>query len=241
MLAMRAPPLNPRVELKHGQCMKDVLDLLEAFHGVQTPAWPVRPFEFLIWWHCGYPQSDAACAKGWDALHDAGIEVDPTALARTSVKKLAAALQRGGLISDLRAGRIQTIARAEMPHPLTRGFLKTLPGIGDPGADRILLFADLDPVAAVPSNATQVLPRIFAGEESKNYQTNYRDGQRTIASALPEDFAARTRAYLLIKRHGQTRCKRTNPQCGGCPLCDQCRFAAAIGISKAEAGDCQKA
>ena len=39
-----------------------LLDRLEAFHGAQEPCWPTEPYLFLVWWHCGYPASDAACA-----------------------------------------------------------------------------------------------------------------------------------------------------------------------------------
>ena len=46
----------------------ELLDRLEKFYGRQEPCWPVDPYEFLVWWYCGYPASDAACAKGWEKL-----------------------------------------------------------------------------------------------------------------------------------------------------------------------------
>jgi len=42
--------------------------------------------------------------------------------------------------------------------------LKTFPGIGNPGADRILLFARIEPLAAVPSACPHVLVRVAAAE-----------------------------------------------------------------------------
>ena len=48
--------------------LASILDTLEAFHGVQQPSWPTDPHLFLVWWHCGYPASDGACMKGWEAL-----------------------------------------------------------------------------------------------------------------------------------------------------------------------------
>ena len=45
-----------------------ILDQLESFYGKQEPCWPVDPYLFLVWWHCGYPASDAACSKGWESL-----------------------------------------------------------------------------------------------------------------------------------------------------------------------------
>ncbi len=41
----------------------EILDALESFYGAQEPHWPTDPYEFLVWWHCGYPASDAACAR----------------------------------------------------------------------------------------------------------------------------------------------------------------------------------
>jgi len=53
----------------------DLLDELEAFYGPQEPCWPVDPYQFLIWWHCGYPASDATCTRGWSALkREVGVE-----------------------------------------------------------------------------------------------------------------------------------------------------------------------
>ena len=99
----------------------------------------------------------------------------------------------------------------------------------DPGADRILLFAGLSPIAAVPSNRTGLLLRILKTTEGKNYSVTYREEQRIIASELPETFDARGRAYLLLKRHRQQLCKRANPKCRNCPMRSRCVYAALNG------------
>ena len=103
--------------------------------------------------------------------------------------------------------------------------LKQFHSIADPGADRILLFAGLAPIAAVPSNCVHVLDRIWHDRETKNYSAAYREAQHTIATEVPEKFDARTRAYLLLKQHGQQLCKRTNPKCNECPLRENCAYA----------------
>ena len=38
----------------------ELLDKLERFYGKQEPCWPLDPYEFVVWWHSGYPASDAA-------------------------------------------------------------------------------------------------------------------------------------------------------------------------------------
>jgi endonuclease III len=219
--------------------LPDVLDRLQTFYGRQKPSFPVDPYEFLVWWHCGYPASDVACAKGWDKLtREVGIE--PDKLLGATPLKLAAALRPGGMVPELRAERLKEIAirvqnefggdlRAALVGSLaqTRKRLKTFPGIADPGVDRILLFSGIAPVAAVPSNCTHVLIRIVKGKESDNYSFNYREAQRAIVAEVPEKLEARCRAYLLLKHHGQELCKRNRPKCEGCPLKSKCAYFAA--------------
>lgn len=216
----------------------DLLDRLEAFHGPQEPCWPIDPYEFLVWWHCGYPASDATCARGWQALK-AEVGIEPRRILSASQAKLAHALKAGGMVPEVRAMRLQQIAErvenefggnlsAALLGPLkdVRKALKKFPGIADPGADRILLFGRIEPVAAVPSNCTHVLVRIQQGLERESYSVNYRDAQSLIGSETPAQFNARTRAYLPLREHGQTICKRNNPKCETCPVRSFCAYFA---------------
>jgi endonuclease-3 len=216
-----------------------LLDKLERFYGPQEPWWPVDPYEFLIWWHCGYPASDAACTKGWEALK-ASVDIAPTALLKAPQQKLSSALRAGGMVPDLRALCVKEIAMRVQHEfggdlrmglagsiPEVRKTLKTFHGIADPGADRILLFAGITPIAAVPSNCTHVLDRIVHGREDVNYVASYREAQRLLSTQIAETFDSRARAYLLLKRHGQDLCKRTKPKCETCPISSQCAFFTA--------------
>lgn len=215
-----------------------VLDSLEVFHGPQEPCWPVDPYQFLIWWHCGYPASDTTCARGWEALMRE-VEVEPCKILAASQAKLAHALKAGGMVPELRAMRLHQIAQRVMNEfggDLNAGFrgpaggvrkaLKKFPGIADPGADRILLFGHLQPLAAVPSNCPQVLVRIQLGLERENYGVNYREAQALIEDEIPEQFHVRQRAYLLLKQHGQTICKRSKPKCDQCIVSSNCAYFA---------------
>ena len=214
----------------------EILNQLETFYGKQEAAWPSDPYLFLLWWYCGYPASDASCGKGWKEL-TGSIGTDPEAILAAPAAKLAAALKSGGLVPELRAKRMKELAariKKEFdgdllaslsgPTPKVRKILKSFPSIADPGADRILLFAGIQPVAAVPSNCTGVLERIRNGREEKNYNASYREAQRMIDSEVQATFDARIRAYLLLKRHGQELCKRTKPKCEICPLRAVCAF-----------------
>ena len=86
-----------------------VLDKLEASYGDLEPCWPVDPYEFLIWWHCGYPASDTTCAKGWTALNKE-IGIEPSRILKATQAKLAHALKAGGMVPEVRAMRLQQIA-----------------------------------------------------------------------------------------------------------------------------------
>ena len=218
--------------------LSEILNRLEKFYGPQEPVFPVDPYEFLVWWYCGYPASDVACTKGWNSL-TSDVGIDPDKLLKAKPAKLAAAIKPGGMVPELRAQHLQELAfRVENefggnlrsalagPVPEARRVLKSFHGIADPGADRILLFARISPIAAVPSNCVGVLLRILKKDTGENYSVTYREEQRFIASELPETFDARARAYLLLKRHGRQLCKRANPKCLECPLKPHCAYAA---------------
>jgi endonuclease III len=225
------------------------LDELESFYGAQVPNFPTDPYLFLVWWHCGYPASDAACAKGWESLQRE-IGVEPHRLLAANPAKLARALKPGGMVPELRAMRLKEIAeRIEkefggdlleglkgLSIPKIRAALKKFPNIADPGADRILLFGGISPVAAVPSNCPHVLVRIRLGQERENYGVTYKEAQHMIAEEVPAKFDARTRAYLLLKVHGQTVCKLKNPKCGECPVAGSCAFFAGKTRGRGNAG-----
>jgi endonuclease-3 len=219
-----------------------LLDALEAHYGRQTPGWPTDPWLFLVWWHCGYPASDAACGKGWESL-ESRIGLDPERLLAADPSKLAFALKPGGMVPELRAMRLKEIAERVqkefggdllgalkgLPVTQARAALRKFPNIADPGADRILLFGGLSPVAAVPSNCPHVLVRIQRGRERENYGRTYKEAQESIAAETLPTFDARTRAFLLLKCHGQQICKGTNPKCGVCPIAADCAFVSTCG------------
>lgn len=222
--------------------LEPILKTLESFYGEQAAGWPTDPYLFLVWWHCGYPPSEERCTRGWEGLK-AAVGVSPWDLTTASSARLARALKAGGMVPELRAARLRSIAkrtRGEFAGNLrsalqglseseARKVLMTFPGIGAPGADRILLFDGLAPVAAVPSNSPHVLVRIALGREPASYTAAYAQAQHMIAAQLSATIAARSRAYLLLQRHARELCKRKNPKCGECPVSRRCAYFASLG------------
>jgi endonuclease III len=215
-----------------------LLDSLEAFYGPQVPQWPTDPYEFLVWWQCGYPPSEERCRSGWQSLTEKLGGVSASELLSARKTTLVGALRAGGMIPEVRATRLAAIARrvcdeygdelkaalARLPVAQARAALKKFPGIGDPGADRIVLFGNLATVAAVPSASPYVIVRLQSGPESADYRATYRQSQNVLEKELPQSFPALTRAYLLLQQHGQQLCKRTRPRCGECPVASSCAY-----------------
>jgi endonuclease-3 len=222
-----------------GPPLVEIFDTLESCYGEQHPGWPADPFPFLVWWHCGYPPSDERCARGWEALNgEVGVTAERLVSAPTS--RIARALKSAGMVPELRATRVKAIASrvqkefagnlrsalAALPVAKARAVLKKFPGIADPGADRILLFAGLAAPAAVPSSCPHVLVRIASGREPATYRAAYAQARQALEQQLPATSAARMRAYLLLQVHGRSLCKRTNPRCRECPVAKRCAYAA---------------
>jgi endonuclease-3 len=224
-----------------------VLEALEGHYGKQAAVGPSDAYEMILFVNCGYPATDASCAKGYEALRRE-VGTKPAEILAASKAKLAKLMRFGGIVPELRAERLKTIAKivndefggdlkwslekllqeekkgAGKGIRIAKKALKEFPVIGEPGADKILLFAGLVPIAAVPSACVGVPQRILFGEEIKNYAAGYRAAQEAMTPELPETFDARQRAYLLLKRHGAEICKRTKPKCEICPVSGVCVY-----------------
>ncbi len=205
--------------------LRRVLDTLETTFGRVAVPRRTRAYDMLVLANCGYPASESACKKGWEALAST-VGTSPSAILAASKPQLRKAMRVGGIVPDLRAERLRTIAKHAQDGSdfRDRRTLKKLPTIGDPGADKILLFTRTEAIAAVPSNATQVPVRIGFGKEHSSYAATYRSAERALDDALPKTYDARIRAHLLLKRHGQEICKRARPRCEVCPLTRECGY-----------------
>src|SRR5689334_5149440 len=203
----------------------------------------------IVFLNSGYPASDAKCAKGFEALKRE-IGEQPKKILAVSKAKLAKVMRPNVILPGLCAERLKEIAgrvsnefkgdltaalkqrlrEAKEPEKGLKAAKKVLqefPVIGEPSAEKILLFSGLVPVAAVPSAFVDVPIRLFRGEPGKNYAADYKTAREILDSGLPRTFDARQQAYLLMKKHGQEICKRTKPKCEICPLTARCAYLQA--------------
>lgn len=213
-----------------------ILDALENHYGKLRLAGPADPYQMVLYANCGYPANDISCPKGFEALSRL-VGLTPEEILAASQQQLTEIMRLGGIVPELRARRLQEIAgRVQQKFggdlagalkgvlPEAKKVLRQFPTIGEPGAEKILLFTKTAPVPAIPSGQVHVLHRLGMGSEKKSYAAGYRSAQEALQALLPAAYPALERAYLLIQRHGREICKRTRPLCRACPVAADCAY-----------------
>lgn len=232
-MALRSSP-----RLRPGAKLSARVSLLGRHYGGVRSRAPADPFELLIWEYVAYLTDDADRAAAFIMLKKS-VGTAPAVLAGASPAVLESVCRAGGAIAfKLRARRIHDVAVRvrdrfggslasvlRLPYPEARRILKTFPAIGPPGADRILLLTGARKILALDSNALRVLLRLGYGQEQKSYDASYASAQNAAMGELPRTFTALRKASLLLRRHGQELCRRTDPRCPVCPLRGVCNSA----------------
>ena len=114
----------------------------------------------------------------------------------------------------------------DLPLPKTRAALKRFPGIGDPGAEKILLLTGKHALLAPESNGLRTLVRLGYAPEQTSYSSTYRSMRSALAPLESRGAKFLQRAHLLLRLHGQELCKHSAPFCDRCPLSDRCPAAS---------------
>jgi len=219
-----------------GKKLRSIVSRLGKILGpVKRP--PVKgPFEMILWENVAYLVSDDRRKAAFRTLQKlSGTKPKEILVAPREV--ILAATRLGGMHPEDRVGRLRDIAELalsefggedetllKMPPAKARKVLKKFPSIGGPGADKILLFSGVQPFLALESNGLRVLLRLGYGEERKNYDATYCSVLEAVRGELPEDCEELIRAHLLLRRHGQEICKRSDPLCDVCPVSSGCRY-----------------
>jgi adenine-specific DNA glycosylase len=198
--------------------LADLLDQLELAAGPAGEMPSTDGFELILAENVGYLVDDQ---RRWQAIAQlrAQVGLEPEQILAAD----AAVLLR--IVTGQRpAERVQRLRRcAELA--IAAAPWRAYPGIGQPGADRIDLFTGTRAVLALDANAMRVLARLGYADPAQSYAVSYRQAQATAAAQLPASVPALQRAYQLMRRHGQTVCRRTNPACAGCVIAAACPSA----------------
>lgn len=216
--------------------LREVIDSLIEYYG--RPAAPPRltVFEQILWENVAYLADDERRSSAF-ALLKKSVGTSPDRILSASKNTLRTVTAHGILpdqfaeklrecariARDAFAGDVEAIVR--LPTPKALSDLRKFPGIGEPGAEKILLFAKRQPVLALESNGLRVLTRIGFAPELKSYAATYRGVRSATADQLGDDYKALIAAHSILRRHGQELCRRSDPSCTVCPVADGCEFA----------------
>jgi endonuclease III len=189
----------------------------------------------ILWENVAYLADDVRRQEAFQALKKQ-IGTEPTKVLSASDDALLE-VTRHGIMAEQFAVKLRKFAQIVLEdfdgdlRPVlnlhlskARKALQKFPGIGEPGADKILLFSQTYPVLALESNGVRALLRLGFGEEQKSYSTTYRLVQKVVEEGLDKDCSWLIQAHLLLRHHGRELCKRTKPECKKCPLASDCEF-----------------
>jgi len=195
-----------------------LLDRLEAAAGPADPVPSTDGWELVVAENVGYLVDDE---RRWRAVAELRrtVGLAPEAILSAPDRVLAGVVV--GIRPAERVTRLRHCAELAIAGAPWRAF----PGIGGPGVERIELFSGARAVLALDSNALRVLRRLGYGEAGGGYAAEYRRARDAAAAELPATVPALMRAHQLLRRHGQTLCRRTAPACPACPLNADCPSA----------------
>ena len=189
----------------------------------------------ILWENVAYLADDDRRHQAFQVLKKR-IGTEPTQILSASGEALLE-VTRHGIMAEQFADKLRKCASSmleefdgdlrpilKLPLPKARKALQEFPGIGEPGAEKILVFTRTYPVLALESNGLRVLVRLGFGEEKKSYSTTYRLVQKAAGEGLDKDYPWLIQAHLLLRRHGQELCRRSEPMCEKCPLAPDCTF-----------------
>ena len=214
---------------------RQVIDDLGAFYGRPIRSEPSGVLELILWENVAYLAGDGRRAAAYRALEER-VGTRPDDILQAPDALLLEITSLGGILARKRVDKLRAIADTArelsgemsslrgLPLRDAKRALKRFPSIGDPGAEKVLLFTRAHAVLALESNGLRVLLRLGFGEERKSYSATYRSAQEALKGQLPEDCSWLIRAHLLLRRHGQELCKRSAPRCEACPLSRGCRY-----------------
>jgi endonuclease III len=222
--------------------LQKIVSQLAAHYGKPKPLITTDPFELILLENVAYLVSDERREEAFKALRKyAGTK--PHQLLSASDESILQATRLGGMHPEQRVARLREIALIAMnefggdlsealklPLPKAKQALRKFSSIGEPSAEKILLFTRSYPVLGLDSNGLRVLVRLGFGEEKKNYTATYRSIQEAIRGQLKQDYDWLIGAHILLRRHGKELCKTSAPLCEKCPIRKNCvYFKSAFG------------
>ena len=201
------------------------------------------PFQLIIWENIGYLIDDHRRAVLFGEV-ERRVGLTAAAIEAIDGTTLLDIAERGGMRPEVRVQRWRDIARItldraggdldgtlrSLPLARARSLLKAYPVIGDPGADKILLFTGVAVRPSLESNGVRALARLGYCAEGRDYTASYRAAIELLAR---DGLATRDwlmTAFQVLRDHGKALCKRGAPLCLSCPLDADCAHVAVKAL-----------
>lgn len=213
-----------------------IISELQYLYGRPEPPKVTDPLGMILIENVAYLLSDDRREQAFNALRER-VGLTPPEILMAHEETLLEVARLGGMHPAARVEKLRRIAQIALQEfdgdfdkvlkqPLAKAkkSLKKFSGIGDPGAEKILLFSRTHPILALDSNGLRVLLRLGYGEDRKSYSSTYRSAQEAVDAELKKDFDWLIAAHQLLRRHGQELCKNARPLCSRCPLKSSCRY-----------------
>src|SRR2546426_4041219 len=204
---------------------KEAIDKLRTYYGQPKPPNVTDPLSLVLLENVAYLLSDDRREQAFNALRER-VGLTPPEILMAHEETLLEVAHLGGMHPAARVEKLRRIAQIALhefdgdldrvlkqPLAQAKKSLKKFPGIGDPGAEKILLFSRTHPILALDSNGLRVLLRLGYGEERKSYSSTYRSAQEAVEGELKKDYDWLIAAHQLLRHHGQELCKTARPLC----------------------------
>jgi endonuclease III len=217
---------------------------LAKFYGKPDPPVTTDPFELILWENVAYLVTDERRAQAFELLRKS-VGTKPHAILAAPNEALLKVAKLSGMQPEKRAARLRELALIAMdefggdlnaalrlPLPKAKKALQKFPSIGEPSAERVLLFTRSYPGLGLESNGLRVLLRLGFGEEKKNYSASYRSVQEAIKDQLGDDYDWLIDTHILLRHHGKELCKTNQPKCEKCPVNKSCAYYQSISAER---------
>lgn len=228
--------------------LRRVLEELARLYGPAPPPPSTDAFELVLWENVAYLANDEERAEGMASLRRT-VGTSAANICGASSADLAEAVGKG-ILPDASERKLRTAADlvmsefggdlsmlADLPPQEAKKLLQRFPGIGEPAAENILLQLRQHPALALESNGLRVLVRLGYCSDGLSYGATYRAARSLGTELLGGDFDVLLLARHVLRRHGQTTCRRRLPACDECVLRRGCQYGSGAAGEGAAAHD----
>ena len=217
-----------------------VIERLRRFYG-RLPTPPAEPFAFFVWEVLSAETAPARRDAAFAALKRIPA-LTPDAFWKAAPARLEAAVALAGPYRDRRLAAIRTAAdrfrrqprlAAVIRGPIrpARRALRAWPGLGQAGAERLLLFVNGVPVFPADLRVSRVVTRLGVVEGARDSRGHL---ARALRTALDRDRAQIAHAFLYLSHHATATCTEVSPHCHVCPLLTGCPYGQRQSVNSAK-------